>query len=54
MDDLVDAVCPSCEGTRLNATARAVKFGLQLATDAQPGQAAKVALLLWPSRNWPV
>ena len=26
VDDLVDVVCPSCEGTRLNATARAVKF----------------------------
>jgi excinuclease ABC subunit A len=27
VEDLVDAVCPSCQGTRLNATARAVKFG---------------------------
>jgi excinuclease ABC subunit A len=26
VDDLVDVACPSCEGTRLNATARAVKF----------------------------
>ncbi|MFM2036315.1 MAG: hypothetical protein RL459_1580, partial [Pseudomonadota bacterium] len=26
VDDLVDAVCPRCEGTRLNAVARAVKF----------------------------
>jgi excinuclease ABC subunit A len=26
IDDLVDAVCPSCEGTRLNATARAVQL----------------------------
>ena len=26
VDDLVDAVCPSCEGTRLNATARAVQL----------------------------
>jgi excinuclease ABC subunit A len=26
VDDLVDVVCPNCEGTRLNATARAVKF----------------------------
>ncbi|WP_332777101.1 excinuclease ABC subunit UvrA [Polaromonas sp.] len=25
-DDVVDAACPSCEGTRLNAQARAVKF----------------------------
>jgi len=27
VEDLVDAVCPTCQGTRLNATARAVKFG---------------------------
>jgi excinuclease ABC subunit A len=26
VEDLVDAACPSCQGTRLNATARAVKF----------------------------
>ena len=26
-DDVLDTVCPSCEGTRLNATARAVRFG---------------------------
>ncbi|MDO8904359.1 excinuclease ABC subunit UvrA [Hydrogenophaga sp.] len=27
VEDLVDEVCPACEGTRLNAQARAVKFG---------------------------
>ena len=27
VEDLVDAVCPACSGTRLNATARAVQFG---------------------------
>ncbi len=26
VDDVVDAACPTCAGTRLNATARAVKF----------------------------
>jgi len=26
VEDLVDTVCPTCHGTRLNATARAVKF----------------------------
>jgi len=26
VEDLTDAACPTCEGTRLNATARAVKF----------------------------
>jgi excinuclease ABC subunit A len=27
VEDLVDTVCSSCQGTRLNATARAVRFG---------------------------
>jgi excinuclease ABC subunit A len=27
LEDLVDAACPTCQGTRLNATARAVRFG---------------------------
>ncbi|MFC7434998.1 excinuclease ABC subunit UvrA [Hydrogenophaga bisanensis] len=27
VEDLADEVCPSCEGTRLNAQARAVRFG---------------------------
>jgi excinuclease ABC subunit A len=27
VDDLTDEACPSCEGTRLNAQARAVRFG---------------------------
>ncbi len=26
-DDVADAACPTCQGTRLNATARAVRFG---------------------------
>ncbi|TXH88909.1 MAG: excinuclease ABC subunit A [Rhodoferax sp.] len=26
VEDLIDATCPSCQGTRLNATARAVQF----------------------------
>ena len=30
VEDLVDAVCPTCQGTRLNATARAVRFGANL------------------------
>ena len=29
VEDLVDAACPTCQGTRLNATARAVRFGAQ-------------------------
>ncbi len=37
VEDLTDEVCPSCEGTRLNAQARAVKFGAVAAT----GQAGR-------------
>ena len=33
VDDLVDAACPSCHGTRLNATARAVRFNGVSITD---------------------
>jgi excinuclease ABC subunit A len=44
VEDLVDVACPSCQGTRLNASARAVKFGLQLATHAQTGKAAKTGI----------
>jgi excinuclease ABC subunit A len=31
-DDVTDAACPTCHGTRLNATARAVQFGEVAAT----------------------
>ena len=44
VEDLVDAACPSCQGTRLNATARAVKFGLQLAHGVSLGKDAKQAI----------
>ena len=44
VEDLLDAACPSCHGTRLNATARAVKFGLQLAGGATSGTAGKQAI----------
>jgi len=33
VEDLVDATCPACQGTRLNATARAVRFGVQLGSE---------------------
>jgi excinuclease ABC subunit A len=38
VDDVQDAACPSCAGTRLNATARAVRFGADAAT-GHPGWA---------------
>ncbi|MES2877847.1 MAG: excinuclease ABC subunit UvrA [Pseudomonadota bacterium] len=44
VEDLVDTACPTCQGTRLNATARAVKFGLQLASGARHGHEAKHAI----------
>jgi excinuclease ABC subunit A len=42
-DDVLDTVCPGCQGTRLNATARAVRFGAGfsklIAADARPESA---------------
>ncbi|MDD2879437.1 MAG: excinuclease ABC subunit UvrA [Rhodoferax sp.] len=34
VEDLVDSACPSCQGTRLNATARAVRLKLGSAIDS--------------------
>jgi excinuclease ABC subunit A len=48
VDDLAQDACPTCHGTRLNATARAVKFGVQAH--------ALAALRRWPaspSPSWP-
>ena len=36
VDDVLDAVCPGCAGTRLNATARAVLFGAGAAPHPSP------------------
>jgi excinuclease ABC subunit A len=44
VEDLADVRCPTCQGTRLNATARAVRFGLHLATDATGLHAATAAV----------
>ena len=43
IEDLVDAACPACVGTRLNVTARAVKFGVQLAAPAGMDGIARLA-----------
>ena len=40
VEDLADVRCPTCQGTRLNATARAVRFGFALAADATEAHAA--------------
>ena len=44
IEDLVDTACPACRGTRLNATARAVRFGFQLAGGAAGAVAATGAV----------
>jgi excinuclease ABC subunit A len=44
VEDLVDAACPTCAGTRLNATARAVKFGEQSMWHHLRADAATVAV----------
>jgi excinuclease ABC subunit A len=44
VEDLADVRCPTCQGTRLNATARAVRFGLHLATEATELHAAMAAV----------
>jgi excinuclease ABC subunit A len=44
IEDLHDATCPTCKGTRLNATARAVRFGLQIAGDAREGVEATASV----------
>ena len=44
IEDLHDAACPTCQGTRLNATARAVRFGFQLAGEAHGAADATAAV----------
>ncbi len=44
VEDLVDAACPTCQGMRLNATARAVRFGFQLAGEARGAVDATAAV----------
>ena len=50
IEDLANVVCPSCEGTRLNATARAVRLG------AAPGQGWRItdiaSLSVTDVRHW--
>ena len=44
IEDLADTVCPSCQGSRLNATARAVRFGQQLRAKHSASDSAPVPL----------
>ena len=44
IEDLHDAACPTCQGTRLNATARAVRFGSQFAAKAHGAVGASAAV----------
>jgi excinuclease ABC subunit A len=54
IEDLVDTTCPTCKGTRLNATARAVRFGGTDATAAVDGIAitALAQLSVTDIRKW--
>ena len=36
VEDVTDAACPTCQGTRLNATARAVRFGAMATHQVSP------------------
>ena len=45
VDDLADAACPTCQGTRLNATARAVRFAGRTITEV--AQLSVSALRAW-------
>jgi excinuclease ABC subunit A len=44
-DDVADATCPKCEGTRLNAQARAVKFSVTTGTGVRTWGIADIAAL---------
>jgi excinuclease ABC subunit A len=54
VEDLVDAVCPSCHGTRLNATARAVrlKLGSDPNSDSHRGQESRPVTELGSDPNF--
>ncbi len=45
VDDLTDHACPSCQGTRLNPTARAVKFGANSTTGTSAWAITDIASL---------
>ena len=44
VEDLAEVTCPTCAGTRLNATARAVRFGAHVHADTQDA----------PDASWPI
>ncbi|MFO1263791.1 MAG: excinuclease ABC subunit UvrA [Rhodoferax sp.] len=47
VEDLVDAVCPTCQGTRLNATARAVRFAITNVASTSTNTGAKGHISSW-------
>lgn len=52
-EDVGDAVCPTCEGARLNATARAVQFGANMNTKQAGAGIADIARLsVADLRHW--
>jgi excinuclease ABC subunit A len=48
VEDVADTACPTCQGTRLNATARAVQFGAGWALPTSPASASPT----WPAWPW--
>jgi excinuclease ABC subunit A len=50
LDDVTDQACPTCAGTRLNATARAVKFGGLGGTGVGIAELARLSVL--DLRQW--
>jgi excinuclease ABC subunit A len=53
VEDLVDAACPTCQGTRLNATARAVRFGAAAPADCAGVTITSIARLsVTDIRKW--
>ena len=52
LEDVADDACPSCQGTRLNPTARAVRFGAQGATHAGIGITELARMSVSEVRRW--
>jgi excinuclease ABC subunit A len=52
VEDVADDACPVCQGTRLNATARAVKFGAQGAQHSGIGITELARMSVTQIRTW--
>ena len=52
LDDVADDACPACQGTRLNPTARAVRFGAQGTAHAGIGITELARMSVTEVRRW--